>query len=239
MRPRTLLAGLVCLALAGVCARLGFWQLTRWSEKRHDNATLTAALRATPESLAAPLPPLAALAGRRIRLAGRYDAGWSVVLDDRWRDDAPGVELVTPLRLAGGGAVLVDRGWLASADAVGVADSAIAEPGEVVVTGVGEGFGHGRAPAWSRLVHTRAVAWSARRLDSDSLRAHLPYPVAPWALHALPDSLAPRRFVRELPLAGNEGMHLSYAVQWGLFAAAFVAGALFLASRDRAARRAR
>jgi len=236
MRPRTLIAGIACLALAITCARLGLWQLSRWGEKRRWNADCRAAAIARPETLAPPLPALAALRGRRLRLAGRYDEAWHVVLDARWRDDSAGVEVVTPLRLADGSAVLVDRGWLASADAMSASDSALAEPGERAVTGIAEPMARGRGPAWSRLPHLSATAWSARRLDPDSVRARLPCAVAPWVLHALPDSLAPQRFVRSLPLAENEIMHLSYAVQWALFSLAFVAGGWLVAARDRAAR---
>jgi len=56
------------------------------------------------------------------------------------------------------------------------------------------------------------------RLDLAELRVRLPYPILPLYLRQLPDSSLPA-FPRRAPLpALDEGPHLSYAVQWFLFA---------------------
>jgi len=55
-------------------------------------------------------------------------------------------------------------------------------------------------------------------------------------LHALPDSTAPARPARSWPQAPNEWMHLSYAIQWFLFATILVVGSLVLAARGNRAR---
>ena len=101
------------LAAAGT-ARLGFWQLDRAHQK--------IALRDRIESRAG-LPPLlqADLARtpaaaidqhyRRITLRGRWLAGRTVYLDNRQMAARQGFYVVTPLLLASGDAVLVQRGW--------------------------------------------------------------------------------------------------------------------------------
>lgn len=99
---------------AAVTARLGLWQLDRAAQKQ----TLQ---RAIDERGA--LPPLAlrdlaltAEAGaaqhhRQVRLQGRWLAAHTVFLDNRQMNGRPGFYVVTPLLLAPGDAVLVQRGW--------------------------------------------------------------------------------------------------------------------------------
>src|SRR2546422_11765992 len=49
----------------------------------------------------------------------------------------PGVDLITPLRLADGGAVLVDRGWAPSPDGYHVDEGAYREADSADVLGLG------------------------------------------------------------------------------------------------------
>ena len=115
-RRRT--AAIVLVAALAGCAitgRLGLWQLDR-------AATKIAMQQAIDER--STLPPLAAadLARepvaaaqqhyRTIRLSGRWLADATVWLDNRQMDGRPGFYVVTPLLLAPGDAVLVQRGWV-------------------------------------------------------------------------------------------------------------------------------
>lgn len=106
---------LVAAVLATVLtARLGVWQLDRARQKLDLQARIAAR---------ADLPPLASadLARddataqtqhyRRIVLQGRWLAERTVYLDNRQMDARQGFFVVTPLLLAGGDAVLVQRGW--------------------------------------------------------------------------------------------------------------------------------
>lgn len=111
-RAVVLAAALVAVA---VTARLGVWQLDRAAQK-------TALQRAIDERAA--LPPLAADAlatsaddaaaqhHRRVVLRGHWVREHTVYLENRQMDQRPGFFVVTPLRLADGSAVLVQRGWL-------------------------------------------------------------------------------------------------------------------------------
>ncbi len=131
---------LVAALLAGaVTARLGFWQLDRAQQKL--------ALQARIESRAE-LPPLAqsdlarTLAAapdqhfRRITLRGRWLAERTVYLDNRQMAARQGFYVVTPLLLAGGDAVLVQRGWAPRDFTDRNRLAPLATPaGEVLVTG--------------------------------------------------------------------------------------------------------
>lgn len=82
------------VAAAAACAAgiaLGIWQAGRAEQKR---------------SLAA--------AEQRIAVHGEFLPRYTVLLDNKVRDGRAGYEVVTPLRLAEGIHVLVNRGWIAA-----------------------------------------------------------------------------------------------------------------------------
>ena len=126
----------------------------------------------------------------------------------------PGVRVVTPLLLGvGGPAVLVDRGFLPAPDAVTVDPRGSEEPGEVTVRGIalpvpagpGDPIEHGGRTTW-------------RRMDLSAFRARLPYDMLPIYIKQSPDSALPSFPRRLAPPPVDDGPHLSYAVQWFLFA---------------------
>ena len=60
------------------------------------------------------------------------------------------------------------------------------------------------------------MTWA--RLDRESLRSRLPYPLYPLYIRQVPDSTL-ASFPRRLePPALDDGPHLSYAIQWFSFA---------------------
>lgn len=105
---------LAALALAALAARLGWWQLDRAAQKQ----ALQAAVDARRDAPVLPQAELArdeaAAAGqhhRRTVLEGRWLDEHTVWLDNRQMRGRPGFFVVTPLMLADGSAVLVQRGW--------------------------------------------------------------------------------------------------------------------------------
>jgi len=133
--------------------------------------------------------------------------------------------------------VLVNRGWLYAADAATALPQQAPEPGSREVIGLAqplEALG-----AWGALrpvLRDTVELWSARALDRDSVARRLPYPIAPYVVRALPAPDAPATPARSVPPERNEMMHLSYAVQWFLFASIALVGPLAFAwSRRRRA----
>ena len=229
VKPRTILFTLVVVLLAATCVRLGLWQVERWHEKQRLNAGLRSALAAPPVEIGASAPPPALVRDRRVRLSGRYDESRQILLVGRAHEGAPGVEVVTPLRLEGGGAVLVERGWLAAADGATARPQDHPEPGVCAVTGLARTLparGTGRPPA--RLAGGSDTLWAVRDLDR-SLDALFPYALAPFVVRALPDAGAPAQPLRVPPEPYDESMHVSYAIQWFMFAVILVGGSLALA----------
>jgi surfeit locus 1 family protein len=211
-RAIVLLAALV--AAAGT-ARLGVWQLSRAAQK-------TALHEATVQRAA--MPPLAqaelAPAGgdgagqwhRRIELHGRWDTGHTVFLDNRQMNGRPGFFVVTPLRLATGDAVLVQRGWVP----VDAADRTRLPP---VPTPSGDVRVAGRiAPPPSRLYEFADEARGPIRqnLDPAAFERDTGLSLRPVSvLQTDADELAADGLKRQWPQpAADVAKHHGYAFQW-------------------------
>ena len=229
---RGLAAAVGVLLIATVCVRLGFWQLQRLEERRARNAVLAAAL-AEPvltlegEALRAIAETPERFRFRRVRVAGRFDHPAALLLRGRARRGAPGVHLVAPLLLAAGDtAILVDRGWLPSADAATADPRPYAVAGPVSVVGLLRPLPRTLADdgAVTRPVDGVDVT-TVQRLHVEVLGSEGPPVLLPVYLQRIPPDAGEDR----LPLAEpvptlDEGPHLGYAVQWFSFAAIAVVG---------------
>lgn len=234
MSRRSLLALFLLIAAvaAAVFVRLGFWQLSRLHARRTRNAAIAARLAEPSTTPAGLSTDTASLHYRRVRIAGRADYAHEFVLANRSHDGSPGVNVVTPVRVAGvDRAVLVNRGWIYSPNGAQVdlagwreADSLDAEGWVEVPT---------RTPGAARLASApRALRW----LDTAAVTHDVGYPVTPYyVVLDPPPGPSPRdRPVRLDRPALDEGPHKSYAVQWFCFAAVAVVGAgIFVRSSRR------
>jgi surfeit locus 1 family protein len=216
------------LASAGF-ARLGIWQLSRLRERRAANLWITAARQAPPVTITPSSTHTDTLPEHRVIATGRYDHASEIVLRGQVYEGVPGVGIVTPLLLAEGGpAVLVDRGFLPAPDAVSVNPEGTREPGAQTVRGLA--LGVGTAPS-EPMEHAGRTTW--RRLELEALRHRLPYGVLPVYILQSPDSTLPSFPRRIDPPPVDEGPHLSYAIQWFLFAGLSAAFAFLVVGRTR------
>lgn len=113
-RSRALIL-IAALGLTALTARLGLWQLDRAAQKNAIQAAIDARRDLPPlppAELARTLAQADAQHHRRIALEGRWVGGQTIYLDNRPMDGRVGFVVVTPLALADGSAVLVQRGWL-------------------------------------------------------------------------------------------------------------------------------
>jgi surfeit locus 1 family protein len=224
----------VALLVAAVCVRLGLWQLDRLGERRDRNAVRQARLEQPALDVSDGAPADTAAAYRRAVARGAFDYTREVILVGRSRRGVPGVYLVTPLRLAGGSALLVERGWVPSPDARTAELSRYREGDSATVEGVllevpsGGGFPEGARET------DRGWPLYLRRAAPAELRERYPYPLAGLVLRraAVPPGALPE--LRPVPLPElDDGPHLSYALQWFSFAVIAVVGSAALALRER------
>lgn len=235
MRGKSVVAVVAIVVMAGVCVRLGFWQLSRREAKQAENARRIEALAAAPMPAGSELLEAQAPPALKLRVRGRYDETRQILLSARSHEGSPGVHVVTPLRFDdGAGAVLVNRGWLHAGDAATADPLEHPESGPQTVTGIATTMGRGMPGApWRELREDSVSIWSARLLDADSVAARFPYPVAAVVLAQLPGEDVPAAPARVEPRPLDETMHVSYAVQWFLFATILVAGSTLVAVRSR------
>lgn len=177
------------------------------------------------------------MAYRRARAIGVYDRANEVLLRARSLRGRAGNHVLTPLRLADGRAIVVDRGWI-PIEIVRPGDArATAPSGEVTVTGILQpsdpkpiAFGP-RDPPAGRLT-------TIGRIDLERLAKQIPYPIQPLALALEQQQPPPTDLPHAAGLpAPGEGPHLAYAVQWFLFAAvALITTTVLIRREPRAAR---
>lgn len=230
---------LVALAAAALCVRLGLWQLSRWQEKRELAARQEERLRAPVTELRSARVLSASLEGRRVSAVGVYEDSALVLMAGRIEQGEPGVGLVTVMALEQGGRLLVDRGWIPALDARDADPAPFLEPGTRTVLGVLEPIPEEpRDAQWLRLEGRAPVRWSVGRLTRSGVQSHLAGASVTHRLIALPEPSGPVLPRRSEPAAPDAFMHLSYALQWFLFAAGTLGAALFLLTRGRAGRAA-
>lgn len=232
MTRRALVLVIVSAVAALVCARLGIWQLSRLSERRALNAAVSARL----DSAAVPLERLPTDTGlahfRRVQVSGRYDFSREVVLTGRSRNGSPGVQLLTPLRVAGSDTVvLVDRGWVYSANGLDRDSLRASEPESASVTGFIETFPPDTKGAARLASRERAV----RRIDRATIDSLVGLPMRNLYVvqTAVGEDTAGAHPIRLKPPALDEGPHLSYAIQWFSFATVAIVGGLAFARAER------
>ena len=131
--------GAATLAFAAITCTAGFWQLSRAHRKLAFEAQVAerGALPPLPaEQLARDAAAGDAQAQRHVVLSGEWDAAHTVYLMNRSMDERSGFYVTTPLRLPDGGAVVVQRGWIARDDADPMkAPPVPTPPGPVTVRG--------------------------------------------------------------------------------------------------------
>jgi surfeit locus 1 family protein len=233
---RSFLLGALVVGATATCVRLGFWQLARMHEKHVLHVAQRSLLARAPLELEDALPPTPPETGSRVRLRGPWDLTTHVLLSGRTHLGAAGVSLVSAVQLRSGERVLVERGWLPTADAR-TAHPELFPDSLADETGVVLPLEHAPHPTpWDALPSERASVrvWSARALEPDSAAARFAGPLAPWMVRVLPDpARAGSAPIPEDYVVPDESMHLSYAIQWFGFALIVSLGSLALALRRR------
>lgn len=229
-RVRVIVFAVISVSLAALFIRLGFWQLDRLAWRRALNDEVAAHIAAPPVPVASLPRDSAAMRYRRVQIRGVYDYDNEVIITQRIRGGSPGVNLLTPLRVAGTDtAYLINRGWVYSPDGKQVDQSRWREPdtADVIAFALPANTADGTKVGVSS-------ARIMRTLDFDAVQTSIPYPIARLQLVQLGDT-SPKGNVppRLIPPPPSEGAHKSYAVQWFSFATIALIGAALFAYNDR------
>ncbi len=214
---RWLALAVVAIVVAVVCARLGMWQLHRLDQRQAENAVVEANRDLAPVPVTEQVPvggsPTDSQEWRRVSLTGRYAADDQLLLRYQTRGGARGVDVVVPLVLADGSAVLVDRGFFASSAGTPDWSTVPAAPtGQVGVTG------------WLRVdsdAPPEAVApanGTVRAIVAPALRDVVDAPLRGGWVQAYRESpTGESGLIGPDPPETGMGPHFFYALQWFLF----------------------
>ena len=198
-------------AAVALFVTLGAWQLGRGAAKQALVASV-ADTSAPAERLSAATPPPRELELRRAQATGRYLAGRQLLQDGQSLRQRPGYHVWTPLQLADGAVVMVDRGWI-PLDRAGFDGSAPA--GEVTVRGFWRGLPQPGLRLGAPPSCAPAPGYPATVLypTAAELECLLGQAAMPGLL--LLDADAPGGFAREWSDFGfPPERHYGYAVQW-------------------------
>jgi cytochrome oxidase assembly protein ShyY1 len=227
LTPRWLGAAALTIVASVVMVMLGNWQLDRYRERtgvntRIDRANavdavpLTSAL-AAPTVAGTPGPdPGEGVAWTKVTVSGRYDPSNEIQARGRTVGSKVGFEILTPLILDDGTAVLVDRGWVPAppGGALESPDVPPAPTGRVTVVGQVHLSESRPAP-----VERRDGRLDTRRISLPRLASELPFPVyGAYVLLTEQTPAADPAFVT-IPIPHEDSwQNGGYAVQWWLFA---------------------
>ena len=210
---------------------LGEWQFGRLDDRQEQNTVVGANAHQDPvpvdEVLAAGEPVAEDEQWAVIEATGEYDVADTVVVRYRTRDGVGGVDAVVPLVTAGGTALLVDRGWMATENRAITPEEIPAPPeGEVTITAWVRADGTGDSTAVDDR-STRAISSVeiGQALDREvyggfvELRSEEPEPAEPLEPAEPPDL--------------SEGPHFFYGLQWWFFGVLALGGFRYLAWDER------
>jgi surfeit locus 1 family protein len=213
-----------------VAAVVAFVMLGRWQWSKGELREAQAQEFAQGSERAVPLGPRSLRQVerfQRVSVQGRYDPAHQFLLDNRINEGRAGYEVLTPLELADGRSLFVDRGWVPfTGYREKLPDVAFEAAASVEVTGrvdelPAEGLESGRAAPDPKAPWPRVTSFP----HPAELSAALGRAVEARIL--LLDARAPNGYVREWEPPGLPAMrHWSYAVQWWAFAA--LAGVLWV-----------
>lgn len=229
-------AGYLALTIvfAIVCSALGAWQFNRRAEALAELARIDANYDAPAVPVTEALPDPAAFdideRWQVVALSGEYLADDEVVVRNRPFGGSSGFEVITPFRLHDGTVFMIDRGWIAQNADGRPSDIPPPPAGEVQVEArlkAGEGRIEGRTSTGAEFA-TIDLPELAERVGEPSYTGAYGVLVQSRADAETPPLAAPRP-------ERDEGPHLSYALQWYVFALLGFIGLAWAANQERKA----
>ncbi|MDX6328074.1 MAG: hypothetical protein QOI83_457 [Streptomycetaceae bacterium] len=232
---------LIGLLVMPTMYRLGFWQLHRHESKVSNNTLTADNLTAAP----VPVEKLTAPGGtvpkkytyRTVTASGHYDTAHEMVARQRTAadDSTIGYHVITPLVMADGKAVLVNRGWIAAGNDLTTFPNVPAAPnGEITVTG------RLRPDETTSITGIRNRAGLPARqimlINSTMLAKAVPEKLVDGYVELSATSPRPAGHQPELiprPSPVDASLNMAYAIQWWLFTAMVPVAWVILVRRER------
>lgn len=213
-----------------LCLMLSSWQRDRWEGRKTANHIQA-------ENMAKPIAPVTEVVGagaavsdtsrwRTVTASGTYDVSSQLLIRKKPMQGSNGFWVATPLTLADGKVVFVNRGWVKAGETANSTPAVPPPPtGPVTITGRVQ-------PASSdRALTPDMPAGQAAAINPEQL---LPSVATLPAYLDLIESTPPQQpGLTPIPAPEiSEGPHLSYSLQWIAFAILFIVGFALLVRRE-------
>ena len=243
LTPRWLALHVVVLLVIPAFVFLGRWQFGRFEERSDNKDRVTSNI----EAAAVPLDRITG-PGQQVRdddrfrtvtVSGTYDAAHGLLVRRRPQEGRNGFYVLTPLVTSGGGAVIVNRGWIpAGATADTAPEVPVPPTGQVSVTGrlrPSETEDNSGIRERSGLPEGQVLLINAGKIGEG-----LPYRLVGGYVElttqqpAAGDSPVP---VPAPDVGSGGGLNLAYGVQWWLFIGIAIGGWIMLIRREVAERK--
>ena len=234
-QPRWLALGFVVLLVVPSFFLLSRWQLSRLDGRRHANAVVTAnssSPAVSVDSVMTAGAPRSTIGDgqtwRQVSAVGHYALAGQVLVRKRPLEGRNGFWVATPFVTASGAVLIVNRGWL---EAVGGATSGATAPapppGEVTVIG--------RVQPSEDAPGSQPKDLPAGQVtDLDVSLVGGAANVYPGYVDLVSSEPPSGTGLTSIPLPDlSDGPHLSYALQWVIFAIVAVVGFVLLVRRER------
>jgi len=207
----------LALVFAAVCVALSQWQVARLHETRSANELVDRNYHSTPVAVVSVLPTLTSYSPKQrwmqVELTGSYIADAQMLVRNRPLNGQPGFEVLNPLLLSDGNVFLVDRGYVPIGNTQDRPDHIPSPPaGTVTVIArlqAGEPTLAGRSdtPGELATIHLPDVATLVGK----------PTYTGAYGLMVSESPAADTRPTAKPQPQLDEGLHISYAIQWVIF----------------------
>ena len=207
----------LALVFAAVCVALSQWQVARLHETRSANELVNRNYHSTPVAVMSVLPTLTSYSPKQrwmqVELTGSYIADAQMLVRNRPLNGQPGFEVLNPLLLSDGNVFLVDRGYVPIGNTQDRPDHIPSPPaGTVTVIArlqAGEPTLAGRSdtPGELATIHLPDVATLVGK----------PTYTGAYGLMVSESPAADTRPTAKPQPQLDEGLHISYAIQWVIF----------------------
>jgi surfeit locus 1 family protein len=235
LAPKWIVFHLVVVALVVTMINLAFWQLRRLDERQQFNSEVRANANqpiASFDDLAPAITTSSAVEWRRVRVTGTYVADHQFLVVNRSQNGDTGRNVVDALQLGDGSLILVNRGFVSSADATPAVPA-----GSIEI--VGRLRASERRATGQTADQSTGALTEIRRIDTDVLSKQFDATVLPMYIEQLEATPADAPTVLQPIVAPNtddEGPHLSYTIQWFIFSICVLVGWVLAVRRSIATR---
>lgn len=207
----------LAVVFAAVCVALSQWQIARLNETRTANELVDRNYHSTPIALDSALPSLTSYSARQqwkqVTLTGTYLTDEQVLVRNRPLNGQPGFEVLDPLLLADGRVFVVDRGYVPIGNTQDRPDSIPSPRSDTVTVVVRLRAGE---PTLSGRSDTQGELATIHLPDVAKLVGKPTYTGAYGLMVSESPAAATRPTAMQKPEL-DEGLHISYAIQWVIF----------------------